>query len=132
MTAAGGTEGLTTLASTPCDIVLLDILMPDLDGFEVLEQIKADVSLRHIPVIMISGLEDLESVVRCIEMGAEDFLPKPFDPVILRARVNAGLDRVRLHELERDHVRGVFARFLPESVVDESLERSDGEPRPRW
>jgi len=132
LTAAGGTEGLTTLASTPCDIVLLDILMPDLDGFEVLEQIKADVSLRHIPVIMISGLEDLESVVRCIEMGAEDFLPKPFDPVILRARVNAGLDRVRLHELERDHVRGVFARFLPESVVDESLERSDGEPRPRW
>ena len=78
---------------------------------------------------MISGLDDIESVVRCIEMGAEDFLPKPFDPVILRARVNAGLDRVRLHELERDHVRGVFARFLPESVVDEALERSDGEPR---
>ena len=103
--------------------------MPDLDGFEVLERMKADPDLRHIPVIMISGLEDIESVVRCIEMGAEDFLPKPFDPVILRARVNAGLDRVRLHELERDHVRGVFARFLPESVVDEALERSDGEPR---
>ncbi len=127
--AADGKECLATLAATPCDVVLLDILMPDLDGFEVLERMKADADLRHIPVIMISGLEDIESVVRCIEMGAEDFLPKPFDPVILRARVNAGLDRVRLHELERDHVRGVFARFLPESVVDEALERSDGEPR---
>ncbi len=129
LVAADGRQGLTTLAASPCDVVLLDILMPDLDGFEVLERIKADPDLRHIPVIMISGLEDIESVVRCIEMGAEDFLPKPFDPVILRARVNAGLDRVRLHELERDHVRGVFARFLPESVVDEALERSDGEPR---
>jgi len=129
VTAPGGAEGLEALAASLFDIVLLDILMPDVDGFEVLERIKADPGLRHVPVIMISGLEDIESVVRCIEMGAEDFLPKPFDPVILRARVNAGLDRVRLHALERDHVRGVFARFLPESVVDEALERSDGEPR---
>jgi len=127
--ASDGEECLRTLATTTCDVVLLDILMPGLDGFGVLERMKADGALRHIPVIMISGLEDIESVVRCIEMGAEDFLPKPFDPVILRARLNAGLDRVRLHELERDHVRGVFARFLPESVVDEALERSDGEPR---
>jgi class 3 adenylate cyclase len=129
LVAADGKEAIATLATASCDVLLLDILMPDMDGFEVLERIKADPDLRHIPVIMISGLEDIESVVRCIEMGAEDFLPKPFDPVILRARVNAGLDRVRLHELERDHVRSVFARFLPESVVDEALERSDGEPR---
>ena len=127
--AADGRECLATLVTTPCDVVLLDILMPDLDGFEVLERIKTDPDLRHVPVVMISGLEDIESVVRCIEMGAEDFLPKPFDPVILRARVNAGLGRMRLHELERDRVRGVFARFLPESVVDEVLARSDGEPR---
>lgn len=127
--AADGQECLDTLVTTPCDVVLLDILMPDLDGFEVLERIKADPDLRHVPVVMISGLEDIESVVRCIEMGAEDFLPKPFDPVILRARVNAGLGRMRLHELERDRVRGVFARFLPESVVDEVLARSGGEPR---
>jgi len=113
----------------PVDVVLLDILMPDLDGFQVLERIKDDPELRHIPVVMISGLEDIESVVRCIEMGAEDFLPKPFDPVILRARVNAGLDRMRLHQLERDRVREVFARFLPETVVDEVLARSGGELR---
>ncbi len=127
--AAGGAECLATLATTPVDVVLLDILMPDLDGFQVLERIKDDPELRHIPVVMISGLEDIESVVRCIEMGAEDFLPKPFDPVILRARVNAGLDRMRLHELERDRVRDVFARFLPETVVDEVLARSGGELR---
>jgi adenylate cyclase len=127
--AAGGAECLATLATTPVDVVLLDILMPDLDGFQVLERIKDDPELRHIPVVMISGLEDIESVVRCIEMGAEDFLPKPFDPVILRARVNAGLDRMRLHQLERDRVRDVFARFLPETVVDEVLARSGGELR---
>lgn len=127
--AAGGAECLATLATTPVDVVLLDILMPDLDGFQVLERIKDDPELRHIPVVMISGLEDIESVVRCIEMGAEDFLPKPFDPVILRARVNAGLDRMRLYQLERDRVRDVFARFLPETVVDEVLARSGGELR---
>jgi adenylate cyclase len=127
--ASGGQECLSTLAATAVDVVLLDILMPDLDGFAVLERMKADPALRHVPVVMISGLEDIESVVRCIEMGAEDFLPKPFDPVILRARVNAGLDRVRLHELERDRVRDVFARFLPEPVVDEVLARSGGELR---
>jgi class 3 adenylate cyclase len=127
--APGGKDGLATLETTAFDVVLLDILMPDLDGFEVLERMKADPGLRHIPVVMISGLEDIESVVRCIEMGAEDFLPKPFDPVILRARVNAGLDRMRLYQLERDRVRDVFARFLPETVVDDALARSGGELR---
>jgi adenylate cyclase len=127
--AAGGEECLAALAGMPFDVVLLDILMPGLDGFEVLNRVKSDPELRHIPVVMISGVEDIESVVRCIEMGAEDFLPKPFDPVILRARVNAGLDRSRLHRLERDRVRDVFARFLPESVVDEALARSGGELR---
>jgi class 3 adenylate cyclase len=127
--AEGGGQAFEMLGTQPIDIVLLDVLMPDMDGFEVLSRMKADPDLRHIPVVMISGVEDIQSVVRCIETGAEDFLPKPFDPVILRARVNAGLDRVRLRELERDRVRDVFARFLPESVVDEVLARSDGEPR---
>jgi len=104
-------------------------MMPDLDGFEVLSRIKASPELRHMPVIMISGLEDTESVVRCIELGADDFLPKPFDPVILRARVNAGLDRVALHRLEDERVRGTFARFLPETVVDEAMARSGGDLR---
>lgn len=122
--ACDGEAGIAALERLDIDVVLLDILMPDLDGFEVLQRIKADPELRQVPVIMISGLEDTDSVVRCIEMGADDFLPKPFDPAILRARVNAGLDRIRLHRLERERVRGVFARFLPETVVDDALARS--------
>ena len=83
------------LAEDRPDVVLLDLVMPGMDGIEVLKRIKGDEVLRHLPVIVISGVDDAESVVRCIEMGAEDFLPKPFDPVILRARVNAGLNRRR-------------------------------------
>jgi adenylate cyclase len=123
---AGGEECLAELDTSSFDIVLLDIMMPDLDGFEVLTRIKASPDLRHMPVIMISGLEDTDSVVRCIELGADDFLPKPFDPIILRARVNAGLDRVALHRLEDERVRGAFARFLPETVVDEAMARTGG------
>ena len=77
---------------------------------------------------MISGVDDSESIVRCIETGAEDFLPKPFDPVILRARIGAGLNRKRLADLEQERVRDVFTRFLPEPIAAEMLARSDGEP----
>ena len=71
--------------------MLLDIVMPGLDGVAVLDRIKADPKLHHLPVIMISGLDDYDNVVRCIESGAEDYLPKPFDPVLLRARISSGL-----------------------------------------
>jgi adenylate cyclase len=97
-----------------------------MDGIQVLETIKADPDLRHLPVIVISGVDDAESVVRCIEMGAEDFLPKPFDPVILRARLDAGLNRKQLHDLEQERVRSVFARLVPESVVGALLDRTEG------
>jgi adenylate cyclase len=80
-------------------------------------------------VIMISGVDDAGSVVRCLEDGADDFLQKPFDPAILRARVNGALDRKAIHDLERAHVRNVFARFLPEGIVDDVLAKSEGEPR---
>jgi class 3 adenylate cyclase len=128
-TAENGRQGLDLIRQERPDVVLLDILMPDIDGFGVLEAMKADTRLRDIPVIMISALEDFESVVRCIELGAEDYLPKPFDPVLLRARINAGLNKRRLQELEHARVRDVFARFLPESIVDEVLVRADGDPR---
>jgi class 3 adenylate cyclase len=108
------------------DLVLLDVEMPGLDGIEVLERLKGDPQLRLVPVIMISGIEDSESIVRCIEAGAEDFLPKPFDAVILRARIRAGLNRKRLADLEQDRVREVFTRFLPEQIAAEMLSRSDG------
>ena len=96
---ANGLEALEALRDGLFDCVLLDVLMPGMDGYQVLERIRNQPRFRHIPVIMISALEDIQSVVRCIDMGAEDYLPKPFDPVLLRARIKAGLARKRLHDL---------------------------------
>lgn len=124
-----GEDALVSLRDDPADVVLLDVVMPGMDGVQVLEELKGDPGLREVPVIMISALDDYDHVVRCIELGAEDYLPKPFDPVLLRARVNAGLARARLNALERERVRDVFARFLPETVVDDVLARSDGDLR---
>jgi two-component system, cell cycle response regulator len=104
---ANGLEALQALGEELFDCVLLDVLMPEMDGYQVLEHIRSDPKLRHTPVIMISALEDVESVVRCIELGAEDYLPKPFDPVVLRARINAGLARKRLHDLEQEYLEQV-------------------------
>jgi adenylate cyclase len=128
-TAENGVRALELLAESPSDVVLLDIVMPELDGIEVLDLIKADPKLRDLPVIMISGLDDYGNVVRCIESGAEDYLPKPFDPVLLRARIAAGLNKRRIHELEHARVRDVFARFLPESMVDQVLVNGDKDVR---
>jgi adenylate cyclase len=102
--AGDGREALERLRARPFDLVLLDIMMPEIDGFEVLEQLKADDTWRHIPVIMISALSELDSVVRCIELGAEDYLPKPFNSVLLQARVSASLERKRLHDREAAHL----------------------------
>jgi adenylate cyclase len=126
-TAENGRMALELLGEEAADVVLLDIVMPELDGVSVLERMKMDPSLRDVPVIMISALDDLENVVRCIELGAEDYLPKPFDAVLLRARINAGLNKRRLNELERSRVHDVFSRFLPESIVDEVLIRANGD-----
>ena len=104
---ANGLEALEALRDGLFDCVLLDVLMPGMDGYQVLECIRSQPRFRHIPVIMISALEDVDSVVRCIEMGAEDYLPKPFDPVLLRARINAGLARKRLHDLEQEYLEQV-------------------------
>jgi class 3 adenylate cyclase len=128
-TAENGRDALALLREEPYDVVLLDIVMPELDGVSVLEQIKSDPRLQHVPVIMISAVDEIDSVVRCIEMGAEDYLPKPFDPVLLRARINAGLASKRLHDVEQERVRSVFSRFLPEHVVDDVLERTDDDLR---
>jgi class 3 adenylate cyclase len=127
--ARDGPEALRLLQEREPDIVLLDVVMPSMSGVEVLERIKADPALHGVPVIMVSALEDFGSVVRCIELGAEDYLQKPFDPVLLRARIRAGLDKRRLQQLERARVRDVFARFLPEAMVDDVLSRTDGDLR---
>jgi class 3 adenylate cyclase len=96
--ATNGHEALNNLRSKSFDLVLLDIMMPDLNGYEVLERMRSSPELRNIPVIMISAIGELDSVVRCIELGAEDYLPKPFEPTLLRARVRATLERKRLHD----------------------------------
>jgi adenylate cyclase len=128
-TAEDGRRAMERLRADSFDVVLLDVLMPEMDGFEVLAEMQSDSELRRIPVIMISALEDIESVVRGIELGADDYLPKPFNPVLLRARVNACLMKKRLNDLERARVRDIFSRFVPEHVVDEVLRRTDDDLR---
>jgi len=127
LTAAGGRAALGVLAATPVDLVLLDVMMPDLDGYAVLQHLKADPALRDIPVLMISALDDLDSVVRCIQLGAEDYLGKPFEPVLLQARIGACLEKKRLHDQEARHRRelAAFNETLERRVADQvaQLER---------
>jgi adenylate cyclase len=98
--AENGRRALESIKANPCDLVLLDIMMPEMDGYQVLEYLKSDTSLRDIPVIVLSALEEMSSVIKCIELGAEDYLPKPFDPVLLRARIGACLEKKRLRDQE--------------------------------
>ena len=126
--ADGGFAALEKLRQGDFDLVLLDLMMPDMNGFEVLARMKADKSLRNVPVIMISALNEMDSVVRCIEAGAEDYLPKPFDPVLLRARINACLEkkqwRDREHhylgqlEVEKAKNEKLLLSILPRQVVE--------------
>jgi DNA-binding response OmpR family regulator len=119
--AKSGREALEMLESGHFDLVLLDVLMPDLDGYEVLRRMKAHPTLRDIPVIMISALDEMRSVVRCIEMGAEDYLPKPFDPILLRARVGACLEKKRLRDKELEYLDGVKALQAAASAVESGV-----------
>lgn len=107
MTAENGRRAMELLSSLSFDVVLLDLIMPELNGFEVLERIKADLLLQHLPVIVISALDEMDSVVRCIEMGAADHLPKPVDPVILRARLHASLAAKRMRDQEAEYLQQV-------------------------
>src|SRR2546421_7796468 len=133
--AENGRQALDKLQGEPFDLVLLDVEMPEMDGYQVLEHLKINTRLRDIPVIMISAVEELESVVKCIELGAQDYLPKPFNPVLLRARLTACLERKRLRDQEIDYLQQVERvtdaaaaikanTFQPESL-DEVARRSD-------
>jgi phosphoserine phosphatase RsbU/P len=116
--AGNGREALDKLNAQPFDLVLLDIMMPDMNGYEVLEKVKATPALRDIPFIMISALDEVDSVIRCIELGAEDYLNKPFNPTLLRARVGASLEKKRL----RDEVRRNFERLAKELNAARALQ----------
>jgi len=115
--AATGREALSKLKEGNFDLILLDILMPDLDGFQTLEFMKADPRLRHIPAIMLTALDDVDSTVRCIEAGAEDYVPKPFNPTILRARITASLEKKHL----RDQEQAFLAQLQVERAKSERL-----------
>ena len=105
--AENGRRALEMVKTHAFDLVLLDIMMPEMDGYQVLQRLKGDDTWRDIPVIMISALDELGSVVRCIEMGAEDYLPKPFDPVLLEARTNACLEKKRFRDQEVEYLSGI-------------------------
>jgi len=115
--AENGKVGLEMLRAKPYDVILLDIDMPEMNGFEVLEALIQDEELRYLPVIMTSASDELDRVVKCIEMGAEDYLVKPLNPVLLRARVNASLEKKRL----RDEQRKLFRTFATPQVAEQLL-----------
>lgn len=102
--AASGREALDMLRNASYDIILLDLMMPGRNGYEVLQDIKSDDSLRNIPVIMLSGLDEIDHVARCIELGAEDYLQKPYDTVLLKARIGACLERKKLRDMEEAYL----------------------------
>lgn len=136
VTASDGEQALETLANTDVDVVLLDRRMPGMDGREVLARIKAEPRWRATPVIMISGEQDMQGIVDCIEAGAEDYLFKPFNPVLLQARIKAGIERKRWHDREEQYreqlernerfIRATFGRYLSDEIVTEILERPEG------
>jgi class 3 adenylate cyclase len=118
-TAQNGRAAVDAMRREPFDLVLLDIEMPEMDGFQVLEQVRGDLALRDVPVVVTSSLEGLDNVVRCIELGAEDYLTKPVNPVLLKARIGASLEKKRLRDQQKEFVRRFaapeVARDLQES-----------------
>jgi class 3 adenylate cyclase len=117
--AENGRVALAMLERDPFDLVLLDIAMPEMDGFQVLERLLANSRLRDLPVIVTSAVEGMDSVVRCIELGAEDYLRKPVNPVLLKARVNSSLEKKRLRDTQKE----LLQRFAT-SEVAQDLEQS--------
>ena len=127
--AEDGQQALEKVKAQAFDLVLLDIMMPTMNGYEVLEHLKADPDQCHIPVVMISAIDDIDSVVRCLKLGAEDYLFKPFNPVLLKARIDACLERKRLRdqeqaylqelEAERSKSEGLLLNILPKCIADQ-------------
>ncbi|NND68001.1 MAG: response regulator [Halioglobus sp.] len=136
ITAASGEEALKALEQSDVDVVLLDLIMPGMDGREVLHRIKEHPEWRATPVIVISGSQDMDGIIECIEAGADDYLFKPFNPVLLQARIKAGIERKRWHDREEQYrqqlernekfIRATFGRYLSDEIVTDILERPEG------
>jgi len=126
--ATNGREALDCLRAAEHDLVLLDITMPDMDGYEALAHMKADARLAHIPVVMVTAIDGIDSVVRCLELGAEDYITKPFNPVLLRARIESSLNKKRVADLnarllqslsrEMAIAQRIQSGFLPDTLPD--------------
>ena len=139
VTAKNGHEALARLAEAPFDLMLLDIMMPGMDGYEVLARVKENPRLRDIPVIVVSAVGEMESAIRCIELGAEDRLPKPFDPILLRARISASLEKKKLRDMQTEYLRrieteksradAILHDILPDAAVDELMTTNAVQPR---
>jgi len=121
--AESGEQALKMLGQAPYDVVLLDVVMPEMDGFEVLARVKGDPQTRHLPVIMISAVDDMAEIVQGIQNGAEDYLPKPFDAVLLSARIRASLARKRLHDLEMQYRAEIREHALTLEQLNRELTR---------
>jgi class 3 adenylate cyclase len=137
--AENGRATLEKLQAEPFDLLLLDIQMPELNGYEVLERIKTDARLRDLPVIVLSASSETDRVAHCIELGAEDYLPKPFDPVLLQARIGACLEKKRLRDREASYLRQIEEQkqrsdellhiILPHDVAEELKATHSVKPR---
>lgn len=134
-TAENGLVALEMLRAEAVDLVLLDIMMPEMDGYEVLHELRHDDRLNHIPVVMITAVEEVASVARCIELGATDYLPKPFNPIILNARISASLEKKHLRDAEQIYLRRLeeeqdkseklLLNILPQAIA-EQLKQHEG------
>ena len=132
VSASNGQQALGLIREQRFDLVLLDIMMPDLDGYGVLEQLRSEGLLTELPVIMVSSLDDIDSVARCVELGAEDYLPKPFNSTLLRARVKATLEKKQLRDiakaqLQRLEYETTAARELQLSMLPTEFPQPDAE-----
>ena len=127
-TVDSGAKALNILKRQEFDLVLLDLMMPGMNGFEVLALMKEDEDLKALPVIMVSAFDETDSVVRCIEAGADDYLPKPINPILLRARIKSGLEKKAWQDQERQQkkfIRQAFSRYISPDVVDQLMEDPD-------
>jgi adenylate cyclase len=126
--AENGRQAVEMIQSQAFDLMLLDIVMPEMDGYQVLEHMKNDGTLRDMPVIVVSAVDEMDSIVKCIKMGAEDYLPKPFNPVLLRARIGAGLEKkwwrdqeqayLKQLQIEQEKSERLLLNILPQPIAD--------------
>ncbi|RPH56904.1 MAG: response regulator, partial [Chloroflexi bacterium] len=137
VSASNGQEALAKIQAEAPDLILLDIMMPLMDGFEVLTRLKADAATRDIPVIVISANNNLQSVVRGIQLGAEDYLPKPFEPVLLHARIASSLEKKRLRDVQKLYLKSLeremdIAREIQQGFLPSELPEVDGWEIAAW